>query len=222
MSSSKTKLLAYTPRSANTYVDYYKLITPINIHGSDVKFSDTAEHVGVLRSPTGNMPHILQRIGKHQKALAAVLFNGLGKKHRGNPAASLKIESIYALPVLLSGVPPLLLLKSELDALAQHYKVTLQNLQKLYPKTPRSVIFFLAGILPAEAILHCKQLSLFLMICHEPENILHRVALHCLTRLQDNAKSWFCSLISLTHQFSLPLPLSCSRAPQLNSNLKES
>ena len=33
----------------------------------------------------------------------AVLHAGLAKGHRGNPAASLKIETVFAIPVLLSG-----------------------------------------------------------------------------------------------------------------------
>ena len=143
LSTEKTKLLVYSPSSAKSYVDYCKLISPISIHGTPVEFSESTEHVGIIRSPSGNLPHILQRITKHQKALASVLFAGLGRNHRGNPAASLRVESIYALPVLLSGVAALILLKSELDTLAQHYKTTIQNLQKLHPKTPRPVLFFL-------------------------------------------------------------------------------
>ena len=220
LSTEKTKLLVYSPSSAKSYVDYCKLISPISIHGTPVEFSESTEHVGIIRSPSGNLPHILQRITKHQKALASVLFAGLGRNHRGNPAASLRVESIYALPVLLSGVAALILLKSELDTLAQHYKTTIQNLQKLHPKTPRSVIFFLAGTLPAEAVLHCKQLSLFLMICQEPDNILHSIASHCLTRLPSNAKSWFTSLVSLTLQYSLPHPLALLNSPPTKQQFK--
>ena len=41
---------------------------------------------------------------------------------------------------------------------------TLQNLQRLHEKTPRSVTLLLSGSLPAEALLHLWQFSLFSMI----------------------------------------------------------
>ena len=160
LSTDKTKLLVYTTPSNKPYTEYCKLISPINIHGKPVAFTDSTEHVGIVRSTAGNLPHILQRISKHQKALSSVLFSGMSRNIRGN-AASIRVENIYALPVLLSGVAPLRLLKSEIDPLLYHFQTTIQNLQKLHPKTPRAVIFFLAGTLPAAAHLHCRKLSIF-------------------------------------------------------------
>ena len=61
-----------------------------------------AEHVGILRSPEGNMPNILSRLSAH--TMASVLPIGMAYSHRGNPAASLSIEKLYGTPVLLSGL----------------------------------------------------------------------------------------------------------------------
>ena len=101
----KTKLVAFchNPKSTTMYIQ--KLSNPISIEGHKVEFSSSAEHVGIIRSSEGNMPNILHRLSRHTKAIAAVLPAGLSRAHRGNPASSLRIESIYGCPVLLSGLP---------------------------------------------------------------------------------------------------------------------
>ena len=82
---------------------YAKVVSPIAIDNNPIKFVNEAEHVGILRSTFGNLPHILQRFTSHKKVLGAVLPVGLARGHRGNPAASLFIHNLYATPVLFSG-----------------------------------------------------------------------------------------------------------------------
>ena len=78
---------------------------------------------------------------------------------------------------------------------------------KLYDLTSDSVVYFLAGSLPASALLHIRQLGLFCMISRVPNNILHRIAKHVLITVRDNSKSWFIHIKSLYQQCSLPHPL---------------
>ena len=112
------------------------------VSGIPLSFTTTAEHVGIIRSTTsGNAPHVLQRIAAHKRSLGAVLSAGLAKRHRGNHAASLHTEKLYGLLVLMSGLGSLYLLESDKKTLGQHYKDTLQNLQKLYSRTPESFVF---------------------------------------------------------------------------------
>ena len=72
-----------------------------------------------------------------------------------------------------------MVLKSQEDEIiTSHFKMKLQNLQKLYDRIPRSVVYFLGGSLPSTALLHMKQLTLFSMItrlllkCYTPRNDL--------------------------------------------------
>ena len=109
--------------------------------------------------------------------------------------------------VLESGVASLSLLQSEQKVLSQHYKETLQNLQKLYQLTPEPVVFFLAGSLPFSAHLHMRQLGLFGMLARCPENILHSIAEYTLTHLPDSSNSWFINIKQLCHMYALPHPL---------------
>ena len=111
-----------------------------------------------------NLPNIFSRISAHNNALRAVLPAGLARGHRGNPAASLRIETLYGSPKLLSGLPSLVLSKAEKDILHHHYKQSLERLQRLHKATPEPVFCFLGGSLSLTALLELRQLSLFGMV----------------------------------------------------------
>ena len=170
----KTKLLAFSSQENIPWVKYAELTSQVELYGHRIPFSNEAEHLGVLRTntPSNNMPNILVRLQEHNKKLFSILPAGLGLGHHANPAACVRAEQIYALPVLLSGLSALVLRRAEVNMIAACYKNTLQRLMKLRERTPDCAVFFLAGSLPCQAVLHLRQLSLFLMICHLKEDIL--------------------------------------------------
>ena len=108
------------------------------------------EHVGIIRNVSGNLPNILNRVAAHKKTVGGILAAGLARGHRGNPAASLHVHSLYCTPVLLSGLSSLVLSSSEIRIIDSHYQDTLQNTQRLHQKTPRAAVLLLAGSLPGE------------------------------------------------------------------------
>ena len=208
LAPEKTKLIAFSKKSHKQFVKYQKLISPITIDNTPIKFSNTAEHVGVIRHTDGNLPHILGRITAHTKALYSVLPAVLARNHSANPAAALRVESLYALPVLLSGVAALTLTMAEINILHSHHKKTLLNLQKLPRKTPECFVMFLAGSIGATANLHIRQLGLFGMITRLPDNILHKIAMNKISSEPDSSSSWFVQVRHLCTQYGLQSPLS--------------
>ena len=208
ISHEKTRLLVYGYHEPNEGFLY----NPISIKGNKIPFSEEAEHLGIIRSVEGNLPNVLNRILAHKKAMGAVLSQGLAQSHRSNPAASLKVQQLHGTPVLMSGLASLVLLQTELNSLNQHYKDTIQHLQKLHPKTPSSVIYFLAGTLPATAVLHLRHIGLFGMITRLPNDPLNSLARNALTCLRPSSKSWFWIIRDICVLYSLPHPphlLSC-------------
>ena len=206
----------------NSSVSYLaRLLNPIKIDNMPVSFCQEAEHVGIIRSTTGNMPNLLNRISAHKKSLGVILAAGLARNHRGNPCASLRVHQLYQTPVLFSGLASLVLNKSEIALLDAHYLFTLQNLQRLHPKTPRAVVLFLAGSLPGEAILHTKQLTLFSMICRLPGDPLHAHAHYVLSCSPRSARSWFHQIRDICLKYSLPHPLSLLQFPPTRTGFKE-
>ena len=151
---------------------------PLKIKDQNIDFSDQPEHVGIIRASDGNLPHLLNRICAHKKALGAVLFCGAARSHRGNLAGAVKIEKLYGMPVLFSGLASLVLSKSEENLIDQHYSRTLQDLIKAHDRTPRSFVLFISGSLPGVALLHLRQLSLFSMMSRLPGDPLNARAKH--------------------------------------------
>ena len=193
----KTKLLGFAPPNHKMDLYLQHLCNPVTLGGHQVDFSSSAEHVGILRSPEGNMPHILSRLSAHTRAIMSVLPIGMALCHRGNPSASLQIEKLYGTPVLLSGLPSLVLSDSEFSVFHHHHNLTLQRLQHLHLATPECVVLFLAGSLPITGILHLRMLGLLGMIARlGPENLLHKHSRHVLLSASHNSpsKSWFLSL----------------------------
>ena len=219
----KTKLLCFTPRGQDIASYYWKVTSPISMFGSKVEFSDEAEHVGILRSTeAGNMANILAREAAHTRALYSVLPAGLARGHHGNPAAGTRVEKLYAGPVLLSGLASLVLNKTEVDSIDHHYKVSLESLQRLYKGTPTPVVLFMAGSLPASALLHLRQLSLLGMIARlGSENILYRHGHYILSSKNPNSHSWFVQMRETCQKYSLEDPLHYLENPSSKDSFKK-
>ena len=205
--ADKTKLQAYSCKNSDTKAYYAKVINPIRIKDKVIQFSDEAEHVGLVRSTAGNVPHISSRFTAHKKSLASVLPFGLARSHRCNPAASLRINNLYATPVLLSGLGSLILSSSEINMINMYMKRTTQNLQKLMAKTPACVVAFLGGTLPGTAVLHLKQLGIFCMVTRMKGSLLWKHALNVLSTARPKANSWFQHIRSLCSSYQLPHPI---------------
>ena len=147
LSPSKTKLQIYTHSDFSLDEEYFRAASSLSINGVPIQVVTSTEHVGVVRSTDGNLPHILQRFTSHNRSLHSILHSGLAKGHRGNPAASLSVQRQYCVPVLLSGTASLVLKQSEFAIIDSHFKKKLLQLQKLHDRTPDSVVHFLAGSL---------------------------------------------------------------------------
>ena len=161
----------------------------------------------MIRCPDGSSPNIAARLPAHRKASYSVLHAGLARSHRANPAAALRVESVYGSSVLLSGLASLTLSSKEERILDQYYKVHIQRLLKLHQATPAPVVFLLAGCLPLPAKLHLRIFSLFGQLCRlrEGNNILANHARNIFSSCS-SPKSWFWKVRQLCLEYGLPHP----------------
>ena len=215
--ADKTKLLLLSDQMEHRIIP----LNPIVIDGEQINFTNEAEHVGVIRSTTGNVPNLLNRILCSKKATNAMLACGLARGHRSNPSACLRVLQLYGIPVLMSGLGSLVLNPAEVAMIHQHHKNTVQFLQKLHHGTPQAFIFFIAGCLPATATLHLRQFSLFGMICLLQDDPLCELAKDVLTTLTRRSNSWFAQIRNLCLQYNLPHPLEFLQAPKPKENFKK-
>ena len=220
--AEKTKLQVFSTKKTDESALYSMMTNPLTIDDKQIEFVETAEHVGIVRATSGNLPAILSRLSSHKKALGAVLHTGVARGHRGNPAASLRVVKVYGAPVLLSGLATLVLSSAEETIIEQHYKAVISNVQRLHPGTPRSVIYFLAGSLPGIALLHLRRLSIFGMVCRLQQNILHTHALNYFSSGTGTLSnhSWFHQIRELCLQYLLPHPLDLLRSQYSKESYK--
>ena len=210
----KTKLLCYSPSARTLVTSYWSAAAPIQLGDLTIHPTNQAEHVGIVRSPeSGATASLVARLSAHTRALYSTLPAGLARGHYGNPAAALRVERMFGAPVLLSGLASLVLSTADFRALDHHHKVTLEKLQRLYPATPEPVVYFLAGSLPASALLHMKMFSLVAMLGHlGPDNILTKFGTNILLA-PPSCRSWFCRVAELAELYGLPSPLSILTSP---------
>ena len=221
LSTEKTKLQVFSAKSSAMEAFLGKSTSLLNIGGQRVDFVDEAEHVGIVRSVCGNLPHLLSRFVAHRRAMFKILPAGTAKSHRGNPAANLRAHNIYCNPVFFSGIAALSLTSSEVNLLDQHVKVTVQRLQKLQDKTPHCVVMFLGGHLPGKALLHLRLLSIFGMVSRIPGSFIHQIAWHQLTSAKPSSGSWFLQIRELSLKYELPSPLSLLEHPNVTGSIQE-
>ena len=160
------------------------------------------------RPKLNNESNILARLTAHRRAVYGLLSAGLARSHRANPSATLRVEGVYGVPVLLSGLASLVLTSKEENMISQHYKVHLGRLLKLHQATPAPVVFMIAGCLPLRAQLHLKILSIFGHLCRlrARDNILVVLANNFYSSATYNPKSWFGLVRKLCLQYGLPHP----------------
>ena len=218
----KTKLLAFTPPGSEMEVEYAKIISPVNINGKFIPFSESAEHVGIVRSIHGNGPNILSRFSAHRSAVFSLLPAGMARGHRGNPAAGVRVERLYGIPVLLSGMSSLVLSNQEVSLINAHFKQHMERLLKLHKATPEPVVWFLAGSLPAEAVLHLRMFSLFGMLArlHAGNNVLANHARNIFATAKPSSKSWFLEIRKISLKYLLPHPITFLDSPPTKQSFK--
>ena len=217
---TKTRLLVYHAHSQSFQVEHAINSQQITINSIPVKLASEVEHVGVLRSTTGNQPHIQNRVTMFNNAVHALFPAGLARRHRGNPIPALKLAQLYAVPVLLAGLASLVLSQKEMNIIDGHYLKTLQRLLRLHDRSPRSIIYYLAGSLPACAIIHKKQMTLFSMICHLRRDPLNSHAYHVLLQHEKFPRSWFIQIRLICLLYGLPHPLQLLENPPTRLKLK--
>ena len=220
LTAEKTRLLLYRPSGKQADIMDHIPDDIININGQCITFTDAAEHVGVIRSTSGNRPAILARLTAHRRSLASILHTGLARGHRGNPASSIQLHMMYCCPVLFSGIATLVLSNKEIQMVEKHYADTIRRLLRLNKGTPRAVTYFLAGSLPGIAMIHMRQLSIFGMITRLDGNILHTHAVNYFLSKTISKHSWFHQIRSWCLLYGLPHPIDLLNSPLSKESFK--
>ena len=102
----------------------------------------------------------------------------------------------------------------------KHYRESLRSFLRLHKKTPRCVIYLLAGSLPGSALLHLRQFSLFGMISRKADGILYQHAKNVFNFATSIRVSWFHQIRELSLLYDLPHPLDMLEHPMGKTEFK--
>ena len=136
----------------------------------------------------------------------------MARSHRGNPVAVLRLEQVYGIPVLLSGIGTLVLNQSELSIIDKHHRNVLRCILRFPDRTPAPVFYFLSGSLPASALIHIRQLTLLGMIARQ-RGVLYNNGLNVYINSKPSARSWFLQVAGLCLKYDLPHPIILLQSP---------
>ena len=101
-----------------------------------------------------------------------------------NFLASIRAEHCFCTPVLLSGMPSIIIDKHHMEILETHYKGTLKSALCLPKDTPDPFVYLISGSLTLSALIHLRQFSLVLQLNRLGPN--HSSFKHAVLTLQSN------------------------------------
>ncbi|CAC5378097.1 unnamed protein product [Mytilus coruscus] len=130
---------------------------------------ESAMHLGIIRTNSMKQ-NIIANIEENIKKSSAYAL--LGSSFHGENGLDMEtvihLFKIHILPVLLYGMDLLTPRSLNLEKLEKFQKKMLKQLMSLPTNTPDPAINYLTGILPVEAQIHLKVMTLFINVCTQP------------------------------------------------------
>ena len=166
---------------------------PMMLGDKEMPHVTALTHLGVTRNlQISNADIISDRISTAAGACYALMPSGLHGENGISPHASRKILVAYVLPRLLYGLEALIISKTELVNLDRAYKRLLKSLTSLRDGTADAAVYIMMGLLPAEAELHRRILSLYGNITRlKEEHPLRRLGLRQVALPSEKRYGWF-------------------------------
>ena len=130
-----------------------------------IAIAEETTHLGLLRT-TRREPrqNVTLKIGIARRTLYTLLNVGCHGLNGLNPKTSVKIYQVYVIPRLLSGLETMHLNKGDIEELELFHRKTLRSIQSFPTCAASAAVHLLVGILPIEAEIHKRQLSLLYSI----------------------------------------------------------
>lgn len=179
-------------------------------------------HMGMMR--TGVLSDSLgveSNIQKARRSLYSLMPAGLHGENGLDPESAIHVFQLYVLPVLLYGLEVAVPTKHNLELVERYLRTTLKQILSLPISVATPVIYILSGVLPAEALIHKKVLSLFGNICRLDESSIEkRLAYRQLAVKTYHSNSWFILVKELLIKYSLPTSTDLLKSQLTNSEWK--
>lgn len=178
---------------------------------------EKSAHLGISRSTSKRKTDghtIEQNITKARRTSYSLMNLGLHGNNGLDPTTSTAIIKCYVLPVLTYGIEILQPTKANLDKMEHFLKSLLKRILSLPPNSSDAALYVITGILPIEAQLDLKSLTLFNNICRQdPSSLEKAIAIRQSQMKDQNSSSWFIGIKNLLMKYSLKHPLELLNSP---------
>ena len=174
------------------------------LRGKEISTSDTLTHVGVKRFACGIADTTIEEhILCANRCAYALMGAGLHGSNGAGPKVCYQIVKTYVLPRLVYGLEVLLLTKKQMNELSTYYLQLLKHIQGLPKRTASCAVYLLIGAIPAEGIVHLRQLTLIGAIARSENKSLCELAIRQLA-IHSTRTSWFPRTQELLDMYDLP------------------
>ena len=181
---------------------------PIKINQNNMPVVEKSAPLGILRSKSKEKTeatHIERNITKARRTAYSLLSAGFHGVNGLDPMTSLSLYKTYIQPVLTYGLEIVQPKQSNLVKLELFQKTILKQILSLPINTPDPTAYIISGLLPVEAIIDIKCMSLFNNICRQSDNAIEKqLAMRQLLNKSTDNRSWFINIkkILLKYEFS--------------------
>ena len=218
-SASKSKVIHIPDRATKTITHKQ----PLHFNSLNIDYSSKETHLGLSRTPDGTCTQAVKdRIQTGRRTAYQLMGAGLSGMNGISPHTSKTLVNVYVNPALMYGLESLRLEDKEVTLIDNYHRGLLRMLQTLPESTAKPSIYLLLGCLPAQALLHCKMLNLFMTILHRPSTPEFDIITRQLTIKDLSSKSWTVHIRLLLHQYNLPPALALVSNPPAKQQWKRS
>ena len=198
--TDKTKYIIINPKQPIT----------LELNGKPLGNSTKETHLGIVRnSSCTNMDTINDRIKKCRGQIFDLLNAGYRGYNGAGPQVTVMQYTTCIMSTLLYGLDALVLSKDEIKLLSDFHRQNLRCIQHLPKATAIAAIHLLTGVLPIEAIMDTRTLTLFRSAIDDstecpPLVYTRKLIAHQITMKDNNSTSWAVHVRKLLAKYSLP------------------
>ena len=148
-------------------------------------------HLGITRNMNDISSLVADRIELARNTVYALMPTGMHGENGLSPVAIHTLIMTVVLPRMLHGLDSVILKQKDVQSLDSQYSKILCNLLSLREKVAKEAVYLLFGLLPIEAEIHVRVLTLYGAITRlHPHSPLAEVVFRQVSG-QGNASSWF-------------------------------
>ncbi|VDI73129.1 Hypothetical predicted protein [Mytilus galloprovincialis] len=166
---------------------------------------DKTTHVGIQRSNCNTqLVTAEENIKKARRALYSLMASGLHGENGLDPSTSISTFRTYVMPILLYGLDVVMTNSKSLKILQSFYKKTIKQILSLPISTADPAIYLLSGLLPINAEIDIKIITLLgNILCSDKSTVEWKIANRQLKIKSCKSNSWFIDAKKICFKYQL-------------------